>query len=84
MLLADFIRPTYIHLISSRIFAASERGEIDAYIIAPSTIYGKGIGPVRNCKLASNMVTLHQHLPESLLPLSNSANAQSCTRSRPT
>ncbi|KAG8926169.1 hypothetical protein FRC03_012695 [Tulasnella sp. 419] len=30
-----------------RIFAASEKGVIDAYIIAPSTIYGRGTGPVR-------------------------------------
>lgn len=30
------------------IFEAGERGLIDAYIIAPPTIYGKGHGPVRH------------------------------------
>ncbi|KAG9014714.1 hypothetical protein FRB94_010561 [Tulasnella sp. JGI-2019a] len=31
-----------------QIFAAGQQGSIDTYIIAPSTIYGTGIGPVRN------------------------------------
>jgi len=30
-----------------QIFAAGEQGDIDTYIIAPSTIYGTGRGPVR-------------------------------------
>ncbi|KAG8891948.1 hypothetical protein FRC00_012892, partial [Tulasnella sp. 408] len=30
------------------IFAAGEAGFVDTYIIAPSTIYGKGRGPCRN------------------------------------
>jgi len=32
--------------IDNEIFAAAEKGGIDAYIIAPSTIYGTGNGPV--------------------------------------
>lgn len=35
------------------IFEAGERDLIDAYIIAPTTVYGKGRGPVRHCRKSS-------------------------------
>jgi len=36
------------------IFAASEEGSIDTFIVAPSTIYGTGRGPVRNISIQAN------------------------------
>lgn len=39
-----------------QIFAAGEQGSIDTYIIAPSTIYGTGRGPVRNISFQVNNV----------------------------
>ncbi|KAG8859277.1 hypothetical protein FRB96_004492 [Tulasnella sp. 330] len=39
-----------------QIFAAGEQGSIDTYIIAPSTIYGIGRGPVRNMSIQVNEV----------------------------
>jgi len=39
-----------------QIFAAGENGAIDTYIIAPSTIYGTGRGPVRNISQQVNRI----------------------------
>ncbi|KAG8906512.1 hypothetical protein FRB99_006732 [Tulasnella sp. 403] len=49
------IAPTQPHRdVDLQIFAASEADLIDAYLIAPSTIYGKGRGPVRNMSVQVN------------------------------
>ncbi|KAG8989178.1 hypothetical protein FRB93_003739 [Tulasnella sp. JGI-2019a] len=43
------IGPNQIHRpVDLKIFEAGDEGSIDTYIIAPSVIYGKGHGPVRN------------------------------------
>ncbi|KAG9021442.1 hypothetical protein FRB95_002126 [Tulasnella sp. JGI-2019a] len=47
------IGPNQIHRpVDLKIFEAGDEGSIDTYIIAPSVIYGKGHGPVRNITIA--------------------------------
>jgi len=41
-----------------QIFAAGEQGAIDTYIIAPSTVYGTGRGPVRKISQQVNGIVL--------------------------
>ncbi|KIO27839.1 hypothetical protein M407DRAFT_22891 [Tulasnella calospora MUT 4182] len=49
------IAPEQMHRnVDLTIFEAGERGLVDAYIVAPTTIYGKGRGPVRNLSVQVN------------------------------
>ncbi|KAG8930777.1 hypothetical protein FRC01_002281 [Tulasnella sp. 417] len=49
------IAPEQMHRnVDLAIFEAGKRGLIDAYIVAPTTIYGKGRGPVRHLSVQVN------------------------------